>query len=104
MDSHVRGSGASYAEGYVAGLPRAASDSILSKGVDSTQGALIQTRMLAIRDAAKEWLDHECDLRLVSGRRTGRQQFDSKAESRGKVHGAIHEVKVPDARKRITNH
>ncbi len=102
--SHNRGSGASYAEGYVAGLPRPSHDSTKSEGPNSKRGELIQTRMLAIRDAAKEWLHHECDLKLRMGSRRGRYQHDSKAESRGKIHGAIHEVKVPDAPKRIAHH
>ncbi|MCC7339286.1 MAG: DUF2786 domain-containing protein [Pirellulaceae bacterium] len=98
-----RCSGASYAEGYVRGLPRPSSDSTKKEAPNADQGELIQTRMLAVRDAATDWLHHECDFKVRMGSRRGRYRHDSKAESRGRVHGASHEVKVPDAPKRIAN-
>jgi hypothetical protein len=109
---YVRGSGASYAEGYVAGLPRSQSqpsaptgdvpsgETAEAKEID--EGALIQTRTLALQEAAGQWLRQECNLSLVTTRRAGRQHRDPSAESRGRRDGATHEVVVPNAPKRIT--
>lgn len=109
---YVRGSGASYAEGYVAGLPRATGNPLPPSG-DATHGkerrgqaphagTLIHTRTLALQDAASKWLRQECNLSLVSSRGSGRQQRDPAAESRGRRHGATHQVTAPNAPKRIT--
>jgi hypothetical protein len=107
---HSRGSGASYAEGYVMGLPRHGSSSgsespndlkVLSADIVSER-ALIQLRTLAIHSAATRWLDIECDLRLVSVNRTGRYAHDDAAERRGILHGSKHEIVVPNAPRRLT--
>ncbi len=105
--SYTRGSGASYAEGYVAGLPRSSTvETDEGRTTQSThttsERALIQARMLSLRDAAKQWLDVECNIRLTSGSRRGRYQHDPAAETQGRAHGAQHEVNVPNATKRIT--
>ncbi|MCA9131402.1 MAG: DUF2786 domain-containing protein [Planctomycetales bacterium] len=98
---HVRGSGASYAEGYVAGLPRAETEPAAVNGKLVSERALIHSRSLALHQAAKEWLDLECNIQLVSGKSSGRYQYDPAAAGHGKVHGAKHEIKVPGQIKRI---
>jgi hypothetical protein len=100
--SHMRGSGASYAEGYVAGLPRSGSDTAEQDEQVLSQRALIQTRTLALRSAADQWLDLECNIRLSKSGSSGRWNHDDVAESRGKRHGAQHKVTVPGSPKRIT--
>jgi hypothetical protein len=107
---HSRGSGASYAEGYVTGLPRPNSGSGVQTPNESKTGsanivserALIQLRKLAIHSAAKRWLNIECDLQLVSAGRSGRYSHDDAAERRGILHGSKHEVVVPNAPRRLT--
>ena len=104
---YTRGSGASYCEGYVSGLPipglhpdDAAS---FADKQDAPAGAagLIHTRTLALKEAAGDWLELECDIRLVRSSRSGRGQRDPAATSRGKQHGASHDLNVPGARKRL---
>ncbi|MEQ1830639.1 MAG: DUF2786 domain-containing protein [Pirellula sp.] len=104
-----RGSGASYAEGYVSGLPRA-KNSMETNGpsgrntgsTDTTNcQALIAARTLAIHSVADNWLLNECDIHLVTSRRTGRYEHDELAEKRGFIHGSQHDVSVPNAPKRI---
>lgn len=104
---YSRGSGASYCEGYVSGLPipglhpdDAAS---LDDKPDAPTGAagLIHTRTLALKEAAGDWLELECDIRLVRSSRAGRGQRDPAAANRGKQHGASHDLTVPGARKRL---
>lgn len=101
---YSRGSGASYAEGYVLGLPRTASASAAPS--TSTQivseRALIQTRTIALQTAADGWLKMECNITLVSTRGTGRFLHDDAAADRGKLHGSQHEVAIPNAPRRIT--
>ena len=101
---YSRGSGASYAEGYVLGLPRTASASPAES--NSTQivseRALIQTRTIALQTAAEQWLKIECNITLVSTRGTGRFLHDDVAANRGKLHGSQHEVTIPNAPRRIT--
>lgn len=107
---HARGSGASYAEGYVRGLPRPSSgnesqDQGPSKADSSkvvSEKSLILLRTLAIHATAKRWLDLECDVQLVSLGRSGRYVHDDAAERRGILHGSKHEVVVPNAPKRLT--
>jgi len=98
---YSRGSGASYAEGYVRGLPRYQSgvnngDTIVS----ST--ALIHARTIAVRKAATLWLKIECGMTLVSERGSGRNQHDPDAASRGKEHGSKHDLSAANGRKRLT--
>ncbi len=100
---YSRGSGASYAEGYVRGLPRYQSGAGASTGnsvVSST--ALMQARTLAVRKAATSWLKFECGISLVSERGSGRNQHDPDAADRGKQHGAKHDLSSANGRKRIT--
>jgi hypothetical protein len=105
---YTRGSGASYAEGYVRGLPRhqtGQSDSLQSgeaKAKAAGETALIQARMLAVQTAALQWLKVECGIELRTTRGAGRNQRDPAAEAKGKQHGAKHEVAPPSGPKRIT--
>ncbi len=100
---HSRGSGASYAEGYVQGLPRSSeSESNVSSEKIVSEGALIHTRTLALKSAAKDWLEIECNIKLTRCTGSGRSQHDEDAASRGKLHGSKHEVAIPNAPRRIT--
>ncbi len=99
---HVRGSGASYAEGYVSGLPRSESAPTGEEPEVMSERALIQTRTIAVHSAADEWLALECNVELSTTRGSGRSQRDEAALRRGKQHGATHELQVPGRRKRIT--
>ncbi|QDV22145.1 DUF2786 domain-containing protein [Aureliella helgolandensis] len=100
---HSRGSGASYAEGYVEGLPRkAVKDSQVPSSQQQQNSALIQARTLTLHTTALEWLALECNIRLTTVRRAGRSQRDPNAEKRGKRDGSTHEVTVPNAPKRLT--
>ena len=98
----VRGSGASYAEGYVSGLPRSESDSAGKDEQVMSERALIQTRTIALHSAADQWLDLECNIELSTTSGSGRNYHDDAAESRGKLHGAQHKLTVPGGPKRIT--
>lgn len=99
---HTRGSGASYAEGYVLGLPRASIDpNNISEKVVSER-ALIHTRTLVLQSAADNWLKFECNIRLETCTWGGRYQHDEAAANRGKLHGSKHEIAVPNAPRRIT--
>jgi hypothetical protein len=103
---HARGSGASYAEGYVATLPRgdrpnsarpssAKHPAAPSEDSDPSSQALIaQRRSLAHRQAAL-WLQLECDISLVTVTTRGRGQRDRNAEALGRVHGAQHIIDPP---------
>ena len=104
---YTRGSGASYCEGYVSGLPipglhpdDVASFADKQDAPAGTEG-LIHTRTLALKEAAGDWLELECDIRLVRSSRSGRGQRDPAAASRGKQHGASHDLNVPGATKRL---
>lgn len=105
---YTRGSGASYAEGYVRGLPKHQSGPVESdlsseaKAKVAGETALIQARMLAVKNAALQWLKVECGIELTSTRGTGRNQRDPAAEAKGKQHGAKHEVAAPTGPKRLT--
>lgn len=101
--SWTRGSGASYAEGYVAGLPRE-SDNNKSDAASAQQSQLrvIQSRALTIHSAARSWLAHECQTRLAKSSVAGRYAHDPSAASKGKQHGAKHDIAPPNRQKRIT--
>lgn len=105
---YTRGSGASYAEGYVRGLPKHQSGPVESdqsseaKAKVAEETALIQARMLAVKNAALQWLKVECGIELTTTRGTGRNQRDPVAEAKGKQHGAKHEVAAPTGPRRIT--
>ncbi len=97
---YSRGSGASYAEGYVRGLPRYQSATV---GDDSTvsETALIYARTLAVKRTARQWLKLECGMSLVSAGGSGRSQHDPEAADRGQQHGAKHDLRDASGRKRI---
>jgi len=99
---YSRGSGASYAEGYVDGLPRSYRDPETSNDAIMSEQALIRTRMMAVHDAARRWLDVECDIRLQSGGRSRRTSHDASAHHAGRKDGASHDVSGAYLRKRIT--
>ncbi len=100
---HSRGSGASYAEGYVEALPKRSQTDIDQRPAKIiSETALVQTRTLALQSAATDWLAQECNIRLVSSSRSGRQQHDPFAQHRGRQHGAQHQVNVPNAPKRLS--
>ncbi len=104
---YSRGSGASYCEGYVSGLPipGMGNEEVPQSSKDDQQptgaNGLIQTRMLTLREAALDWLDLECNIRLIKVQRGGRGRSDPAATSRGRTHGASHELNVPGARRRL---
>ena len=98
---HTRGSGASYAEGYVQGLPCSSSDAAVHADQIMSERALIRARRLTLHSAANDWLDFECNIQLIKGHGYGRDQFDEAAASRGRAHGAKHEIVVPSAQLRI---
>ncbi len=104
-----RGSGASYCEGYVRGLPRGdqpdgagdgAAPSVATEATAETL-SLIQTRSLALKKTLRNWLHTECGVQLVTSRRPGRSERDPAAEARGNQHGAQHRVEAPGGPKRI---
>lgn len=103
---HSRGSGASYAEGYVEGLPRAQTNSSTepagNASAPNSGTTLIHHRTLAIHDAARDWLDMECNVRLGQTTRYARNQKDPLAKLRGELDGAKHEVDFPNAPKRLS--
>ncbi len=99
---YSRGSGASYAEGYVRGLPRYQSTTEDLGGIAS-ESALIHTRTIAVKRAARDWLKMECDISIVLKGGSGRSQHDPDAADRGKSHGAKHDLRDASGRKRIGN-
>jgi hypothetical protein len=98
---YVSGSGASYAEGYVRGLPRWTNGPDVKDQQALSNGALIHVRTLALQNAAKQWLEVECNIRLTMVSRGGRYAHDDAAASRGKLHGSKHELQVPGSPPRI---
>ena len=105
---YVRGSGASYCEGYVSGLPipgMEGNEPVSPTGdqapVAGESAGLIQTRTMVLHEVACDWLNLECEIKLVRSHRTGRGQHDPAAKGRGREHGASHELNVPGARKRL---
>ncbi|MEO9595184.1 DUF2786 domain-containing protein [Rhodopirellula bahusiensis] len=100
---HSRGSGASYAEGYVRGMPKQATQTPDSTPENQafSQSALIHARTLAVQQAAVDWLKLECGVSLVMSRGNGRDQHDPDAANRGKRHGSKHDLSTVNGRKRI---
>lgn len=112
--SWVRGSGASYAEGYVAGLPKFSdqpsapkSQSGSSTGSpdpsDSNNFLRVQRRALAVHDEARRWLAEECDVRLGQAKRAGRYAHDDGAAKTGRIDGAKHKIQPSTRQGRLTN-
>lgn len=99
---YTRGSGASYAEGYVQALPRSHRNESDDAGILSEE-ALIHARTLAIHSEARKWLDVECDIQLQSYRGSGRSDFDRSAHHAGQKDGARHDISGPYGRKRISH-
>jgi hypothetical protein len=98
---YSRGSGASYAEGYVRGMPRTV-DSSPMNSIDQSRSDLIHIRTLAVHQTASDWLELECDVRLRSVMIRGRDFHDGHAEQVGRVHGKSHHVDLPSSPKRLT--
>ncbi len=101
---YSRGSGASYCEGYVRGLPRAGDDAdqTAAEAVFS-QGALIHARTLALQEAATDWLGDECGIRLVTSRSSGRSRYDENAASQGHSDGAKQDLPAAHRQERLTH-
>ena len=89
---YTRGSGASYAEGYVDGLPRQCDDETSDSEHDAAQTALVHNRVVAVKKASRDWLRYECGIELVSVGGQDRHQHDEYAARRGKRDGAKHEL------------
>lgn len=113
---HARGSGASYAEGYVASLPKSAQLSggggisptpegnvppSSSQTSNATSLATIEQRKLIVREYAKDWLEIECGVKLARSYGKARNFHDPAAERLGRVHGASHKLDLPSGPKRI---
>lgn len=101
---YARGSGASYAEGYVASLPKSRLEEGAVQETDSatrSEYSLIQQRALSVQETARDWLDLECGIRLVKGYRRTRDFHDPAAEGLGRMHGAQHQVTVPNRKLRL---
>ena len=101
---YARGSGASYAEGYVASLPKSMFVEGTGENADEamrSERSLIQQRTLSVQETAREWLDLECGIRLVKGYRRTRDFHDPTAEGLGRMHGAQHQVTVPNRKLRL---
>lgn len=99
---YSRGSGASYAEGYVRGLPREKIAAGTDGLVDTKSRDVIQTKILSLKKSANAWLKEETGVRIISTRGSGRSRHDSSAAALGRQHGATHEIKNPDRPKRLT--
>jgi hypothetical protein len=99
---HSRGSGASYAEGYVRGLPREAVSTGQTAGIDTRSRDVIQTKILSLKKSANAWLKEETGVCIIYGQGGGRSRHDSSAAALGRQHGATHEIKNPDRPKRLT--
>jgi hypothetical protein len=104
---YTRGSGASYAEGYVASLPKSTSygDPLQDQDAPTkevTSQALMQKRSLLVHERACDWLFAECGIRLVTTRRKMRNFRDPAAEQVGRKHGSEHRIDPPSAPKRLT--
>ncbi len=96
---YARGSGASYAEGYVRGLPRYHSSADSQTQINET--ALIHARTLVVKQAARDWLRLECGVSIVMKSSSGRSQHDPDAADRGKQHGSKHDLRDASGRKRL---
>lgn len=84
--------GASYAEGFVDGLPRSPAPHVASRA--AKQAALVvleKSKQMQLR--ADHWLEVECGVRLRSGGSSYlRSSFDGAAHARGMRDGAKHDV------------
>lgn len=101
--SYSRGSGASYCEGYVAGLPKGDESSEQSESPESAhRRELVATRLMTVHNRSREWLRKECNIRLQSTAASGRSQFDPAAMSQGRRDGKSHAVSRPGQPKRLT--
>jgi hypothetical protein len=102
---YSRGSGASYAEGYVLGLPRNRSTG--EKGsaseVTTTSTQLIASRSLIVHHQADDWLRTECGIQLVRSSSSARNHLDFAAKSLGESHGSTHQVSPGNRPARITH-
>lgn len=88
----AKGSGASYAEGFVTGLFE-----ILHRTVDQQPGLIESNKMLTaqLKAAAMQWLSDECDVRLGTSSRSSRTRFDASAAEAGKSDGRSRVVAKP---------
>lgn len=88
---YAKGRGASYAEGFVAGLM-----SIL-QGVDQPPAIIESSRALKARIErdAKEWLRVECGISLVKQSSSGRSGYDPGAAAVGRADGKTRNVTRP---------
>lgn len=102
---YSRSSGASYAEGYVAGLPRDA-PSPTANAQSSSEGSssgsqLIQNRAIIFHRHANKWLKEECGITLETTKSSGRYLNDPSARSLGTQHGSTHEIRTAHQPKRL---
>lgn len=100
---YSRGSGASYCEGYVAGLPRVGEAEGDTTAQPVSERSLIHTRSLAVHSAARQWLEQECGIALTMARGRGRDLHDDAAAGLGRQHGAKHDVRSQNGRPRLTS-
>jgi hypothetical protein len=94
---YARGSGASYAKGYVDGLPRSNPES-----TDERSRNLIKTRMLAVKQQASDWLRVECGIRVQSSSGSTSAFHDPEAYSSGRRDGSTATVSGRPGTKRLT--
>lgn len=88
----AKGSGASYAEGFVTGLYE-----ILTGAIDQQPGLIESNKRLTaqLKSAALQWLRSECDIRLGTSTRSSRSSFDASAAEVGKSDGRSRMVAKP---------
>lgn len=113
---YSRGSGASYAEGYVKSLPRSedlsGDQSSNREGASrsgkpdktqkpSSERSLMQQRSMVVHQRSRDWLYQECGIRLMTTTRRMRDFRDPAAELMGRKHGAEHRIDPPSAPKRL---
>jgi len=107
---YSRGSGASYAEGYVAGLPKHESSPQFARpemvrqpgDAVASRSELFQNRALAVHQRACRWLRDECGVSLTTTKSSARYLDDPMARSLGRQHGATHEIKSAQQPKRLS--
>ena len=95
---YARGSGASYAKGYVDGLPRFDPETIDTKGQE-----MIRARMLSIHKEAKHWLEMECGISLCTKSGSSSGLHDPTAYAAGQRDGSTHSVSGRSGVKRIAD-
>jgi hypothetical protein len=98
---YARGSGASYCEGYVRGLPCEDDSGVPSTPEQILNRALIQTRLITLQDEAREWLDRECGVALTMVSRSGRSHHDPLAAQSGFRDGKRQNIDKPGRVKRL---